>query len=335
MALRGALTHRKTRRLAQLLNTDPCYALGIVESLWHVTGEQAHNGAIGRMSNADIAMEMFYSGDADRLIEALLTAVFLEAHPEHRLIVHDWHIHSDDATDNKLSRSGLLYANGAKPRMRRLSKTERAHAEAHYSSPCDSVRTDAHDCALPVPVPEPVPVPVPVPVIEETSSPIAPSSQSDSKQDRGPVIGTLPLNDGKNFELHQADADEWQETFQAVDVRQKLREIRQWLIDNPKRRKTKNGIRKFVGAWLAREQDRGGQFAPRITPFGGNANGIHQQSVSAARRRTDAGLATLIADHPNVFGRVSDGAPEGLDDSFVPESGSYPGDAKVLDFRLG
>ena len=31
-----------------------------------------------------------------------------------------------------------------------------------------------------------------------------------------------------------------------------------WLDANPKRRKTKNGIRSFITGWLAREQDRGG-----------------------------------------------------------------------------
>ena len=31
-----------------------------------------------------------------------------------------------------------------------------------------------------------------------------------------------------------------------------------WLDANPKRRKTKAGIRSFITSWLAREQDRGG-----------------------------------------------------------------------------
>lgn len=39
MALRGTLTHRKTRRLARLLEVDGPTALGILEALWHVTAE--------------------------------------------------------------------------------------------------------------------------------------------------------------------------------------------------------------------------------------------------------------------------------------------------------
>jgi hypothetical protein len=84
MALRGTLTHRKNRRLAQLLSIDPPAALGHAEALFHVTAEQAPAGDIGRLSNVDIAMEMFSSLDPDVLVKALADAGWLDAHPEHR-----------------------------------------------------------------------------------------------------------------------------------------------------------------------------------------------------------------------------------------------------------
>ena len=155
MALRGTLTHRKTRRLALALSIPPCFALGVLESLWHVTGEQAADGAIGRMTDADLAMEMFYDGDPTFLVDALVTAGLVDRDDNHRLVVHDWHLHSDDATDNRLSRATRTYANGVLPRMTKLSKPERANVCARFS-------TAGHKMPLPVPVPEPVPVPVPV-----------------------------------------------------------------------------------------------------------------------------------------------------------------------------
>ena len=151
MALRGTLTHRKTRRLGSLMHIPACFALGIVESLWHVTGEQAPTGAIGKMTDEDIAMEMFYDGDASAMVLALVQSGFLEPNEEHRLIVHDWHIHSDDATDNKLSRNGMRYANGELPRMRRLSLKEREKACARYEEPCAQMRTETHEMPLPEP----------------------------------------------------------------------------------------------------------------------------------------------------------------------------------------
>ena len=43
----------------------------------------------------------------------------------------------------------------------------------------------------------------------------------------------------------------------AVDVEQELREMRAWCQANPKLRKTKNGVRRFIVSWLARQQDKG------------------------------------------------------------------------------
>jgi hypothetical protein len=116
MALRGTLTHRKTRRLGNLMHIPACFALGIVESLWHVTGEQAPTGAIGKMSDEDIAMEMFYDGDAPAMILALVQSGFLEANEEHRLIVHDWHIHASNSVRLELMRRGERFADGSPAR---------------------------------------------------------------------------------------------------------------------------------------------------------------------------------------------------------------------------
>lgn len=161
MALRGTLTHRKTRRLAKLLGIPlPC-ALGVLEALWHVTGEQAKDGGIGRMSNQDLADEMFWDEDADDLVKALSESGWLQTCKECRLYVHDWHDHSDDATDNALARSGTKYANGSLPRMKRLTEQERAKlcdkwGWTHHEKPRQT--TESHETPLPEPVPEPVPV---------------------------------------------------------------------------------------------------------------------------------------------------------------------------------
>ncbi len=72
-----------------------------------------------------------------------------------------------------------------------------------------------------------------------------------------PVLLTVPLvpRDGQ-FDITQADADQWQDTFPAVDVLAELKRLRQWNLDNPKNRKTRAGFRSHVSKWLGREQDR-------------------------------------------------------------------------------
>lgn len=81
-----------------------------------------------------------------------------------------------------------------------------------------------------------------------------------------PVISLL-LNTGKEYPLPQSKLDEFQELYPAVDVMQELREIKAWCINNPKKRKTKAGVLRFINSWLAREQDK-----PRLSQqnFGGN-----------------------------------------------------------------
>ena len=38
---------------------------------------------------------------------------------------------------------------------------------------------------------------------------------------------------------------------------QELRKMQGWIESNPAKRKTKNGIERFVTGWLAKEQDKG------------------------------------------------------------------------------
>lgn len=73
-----------------------------------------------------------------------------------------------------------------------------------------------------------------------------------------PPVIALPLNDGTEYPVTESDVDGWNASYPAVDVMQQLRNMREWLLSNPTRRKTKTGIRRFVTTWLAREQDRGG-----------------------------------------------------------------------------
>ena len=73
-----------------------------------------------------------------------------------------------------------------------------------------------------------------------------------------PPVAKLPLNDGSFFPVYAPDASKWSMLYPAVNVLQELRKMTGWLDANPKRRKTKAGIRSFITSWLAREQDRGG-----------------------------------------------------------------------------
>lgn len=78
--------------------------------------------------------------------------------------------------------------------------------------------------------------------------------QSDSQ-----LVISLKLIDKTDFNVTQDMLRDWQETFPAVDVMQELREMRNWCNVNAQKRKTRNGIAKFISTWLGKQQDRGGQ----------------------------------------------------------------------------
>lgn len=55
--------------------------------------------------------------------------------------------------------------------------------------------------------------------------------------------------------LRQGKLDEWQTCFPAMDVLAEVRKARQWLVDNPGRRKTAKGMTRFLFAWIERAQN--------------------------------------------------------------------------------
>lgn len=133
--------------------------------------------------------------------------------------------------------------------------------------------------AVPVPVPVPAPVPVPVPVPGDvTTSKSKEKSTTYScaepeKSDSTPPVITLPLNDGSEYPILQRQCHEWADLYPAVDVLQQLRNMRGWLDANPTRRKTRNGIKRFITGWLSKEQNRAGPNAAWARSAGGADDG--------------------------------------------------------------
>ena len=83
--------------------------------------------------------------------------------------------------------------------------------------------------------------------------------------DAPPVI-SLPLNDGTFFDVSENDRAKWSQLYPNVDVLQQLRNMAGWCDANPTKRKTRGGVKRFITAWLSREQDKGGK-APQNKPF--------------------------------------------------------------------
>ena len=97
------------------------------------------------------------------------------------------------------------------------------------------------------------------------------------------AVITISRNDNTEHPITDQQVLDWSALYPAVDVMQALRSIKGWAIANPKKRKTKSGMLKFINAWLSREQDKG----PR------NETNRSISSISRADREYGATLATV------------------------------------------
>lgn len=70
----------------------------------------------------------------------------------------------------------------------------------------------------------------------------------------------IPLNDGSFYEVQPEKIEEWRKVFPAVDVERQLERMVVWCNANPKRRKTRRGVERFIVNWLSDDQDKGGQY---------------------------------------------------------------------------
>lgn len=91
----------------------------------------------------------------------------------------------------------------------------------------------------------------------------------DSAPDLSGIV--LPLVDGTNYDVPLDKIEKWKSAYPAVDIEQELKRMVAWLDDNPTRKKTRNGICRFINSWLGREQDNGWKYR----------NGNKQQSSKA------------------------------------------------------
>lgn len=144
---------------------------------------------------------------------------------------------------------------------------EHSDNSPRVAASCGETPRDAEKRREPRPESNPNPNPNPNP--KETPNGVCAAPESDAPPAADDAAGKkgLPLIDGTEYLITAAQLAEWQEIFPAIDVAQQLRTMRSWLIANPKNRKTRGGILRFVHGWLSKEQNR----APRVQAGGGGS----------------------------------------------------------------
>jgi len=144
---RGTPRHPKVGRLLRELGLNlrnTATAIGHLELLWHFAAEFAPRGDIGKYDDEQIEGALHWHGKRGKLIQALTTSGWVDAHDQCRLAVHDWREHCDEATRKRLQRAGQDFVDVA------VKVTGQRQTEL------DSV---ADNGSLPEPEPEPEPEP--------------------------------------------------------------------------------------------------------------------------------------------------------------------------------
>ena len=81
--------------------------MGYLEALWHFAGRYTPQGDIGKYSDAEIEAWIEWRGSPGQLIASIALSGWIDFSSTHRLLVHDWHDHADDATRLALKRKKL------------------------------------------------------------------------------------------------------------------------------------------------------------------------------------------------------------------------------------
>lgn len=88
--------------------------IGILEALWQFAAANAITGAIGKFTDEEITAWMgcrMFDRSPREFIELLVECGWIDVHPVHRLVIHDWHDHCASFIKGNLATHGKLFAN--------------------------------------------------------------------------------------------------------------------------------------------------------------------------------------------------------------------------------
>ncbi len=139
----GLGNHPKTRKLARLLGISHAAAIGHLHYLWWGALDFAQDGNLEKYDIGDIAETMHWEGDAQELIDALVSAGFLD-NTEKGLTIHDWNDYTGKLAERRekdRSRKRISYEKQSKEKVSEDSP-RRLHGESAETPRRDFVPTN-------------------------------------------------------------------------------------------------------------------------------------------------------------------------------------------------
>lgn len=130
-----AIDCKKMYRLARRLNIPRAHAVGLMEMFWKGVRKDAPSGSLRDVDPIDIAVWCDWSGSADELLLALVSERWVDAHQEHKYVVHDWPEHCENSVHRQLVKERRWFADGSAPNIAKagLHSADRLKAEEFYA----------------------------------------------------------------------------------------------------------------------------------------------------------------------------------------------------------
>lgn len=108
----------------------------------------------------------------------------------------------------------------------------------------------------------------------KTKKEYPPTSQTDVSAPCLPPLVCLMLKDGTAYEVTGEAAQEWSAAYRAIDCTEELRKMAAWCKANPDKRKTRNGVQRFINNWLNRANSEAKAIAAQELPKKSRYEGI-------------------------------------------------------------
>ena len=132
----------------------------------------------------------------------------------------------------------------------------------------------------------------------------ASSAQPPEVEHEEPAVAHIPLSDGTNFAVPESLAQEYAAAYPGVNVLGELAKARAWCLSNPKQRKTRSGIRRFLNSWMDRAQNN----ATRASPAARAGRPMTARQMEA-EERGDFATQILKFDEAMKNGSLEDYSP--------------------------
>lgn len=253
MARPGLIEHRKFRRFCSLLGIPEAHGLGLLEFLWR-TSYESGNPFLG--DSVDVEAAARWTGEPGRCCAALLQAGGqmqagfideLEDRPG-QYQVHDLFDHAPEYVRKRLRRETERRSRGRETAA--LAGSGNPPVQSLTGQRPVSVQSEASTCA-------PAPAPAPVLLGETYVSP-----RREACAELEPAVLVFACRPGAKTKSHEWPLtrdllDELERVYPAMDVLGEIQCSRLWLDAHPEKRKTYDGMRRYIVGWLARANDAG------------------------------------------------------------------------------